>query len=117
MVLDVNSGSVHVVDDVTYDVLSLLDQGKQEEEIQEALKDRYPAQEIHDAAQECQELKEAGMLKETMEEVMERIVSYMQHHVQGQLRTEAIVFSSVYGVLGESAGAKELIGQFQKPDQ
>ena len=62
MVLDVNSGSVHVVDDVTYDVLSLLDQGKQEEEIQEALKDRYPAQEIHDAAQECQELKEAGML-------------------------------------------------------
>ena len=62
-------------------------------------------------------LKEAGMLKETMEEVMERIVSYMQHHVQGQLRTEAIVFSSVYGVLGESAGAKELIGQFQKPDQ
>ena len=62
MVLDVNSGSVHVVDDVTYDVLSLLDQGKQEEEIQEALKDRYPAQEIHDAAQECQELKEAGTL-------------------------------------------------------
>ncbi len=62
MVLDVNSGSVHVVDDVTYDVLSLLNQGKQEEEIQEALKDRYPAQEIHDAAQECQELKEAGML-------------------------------------------------------
>mgnify|MGYP002801126470 FL=1 len=62
MVLDVNSGSVHVVDDVTYDVLSLLDQGKQEEEIQEALKDRYPAQEIHDAAQECQELQEAEML-------------------------------------------------------
>ena len=62
MVLDVNSGSVHVVDDVTYDVLSLLDQGKQEEEIQEALRDRYPAQEIHDAAQECQELKEAEML-------------------------------------------------------
>lgn len=62
MVLDVNSGSVHVVDDVTYDVLSLLDQGKQEEEIQEALKDRYPAQEIHDAAQECQELEEAEML-------------------------------------------------------
>ena len=62
MVLDVNSGSVHVVDDGTNDVLSLLDQGKQEEEIQEALKDRYPAQEIHDAAQECQELKEAEML-------------------------------------------------------
>lgn len=43
MVLDVNSGSVHVVDDVTYEVLPLLDQGKQEEEIRQALKDRFPS--------------------------------------------------------------------------
>ncbi len=62
MVLDVNSGSVHVVDDVTYDVLSLMDQGKQEEDILQTLKSGYPEQEIRDAMQECQELKEAGML-------------------------------------------------------
>ena len=62
MVLDVNSGSVHVVDDVTYDVLSLMDQGKQEEDILQTLKSGYPEQEIRDAMQECLELKEAGML-------------------------------------------------------
>lgn len=62
MVLDVNSGSVHVVDDVTYEVLPLLDQGKQEEEIRQALKDRFPEQDIHDAVLECRELEEAGML-------------------------------------------------------
>ena len=49
-----------------------------------------------------------------MEEVMERIVFYMQHHTEGRIRTEAIVFSSWHGVLGESAGAGELIRQFQK---
>lgn len=62
MVLDVNSGSVHVVDDVTYEVLPLLDQGKQEEEIRQALKDRFPEQDIHDVVLECRELEEAGML-------------------------------------------------------
>ena len=62
MVLDVNSGSVHVVDDVTYEVLPLLDQGKQEEEIRQALNDRFPEQDIHDAVLECRELEEAGML-------------------------------------------------------
>ena len=56
----------------------------------------------------------AGCLSETMEEVMERIVFYMQHHTEGRIRTEAIVFSSRHGVLGESAGAGELIRQFQK---
>ena len=59
-------------------------------------------------------LVHAGCLSETMEEVMERIVFYMQHHTEGRIRTEAIVFSSWHGVLGESAGAGELIRQFQK---
>ena len=35
IVLDVNSGSVHVVDELVYDIIGLLDQGKQENEIQE----------------------------------------------------------------------------------
>lgn len=62
MVLDVNSGSVHVVDNVTYDVLQLLDEGKKEEETVEVLKDRYPEQEIRDAVEECRELEKEGML-------------------------------------------------------
>ena len=62
MVLDVNSGSVHVVDNLTYDVLQLLDEGKKEEETVETLKERYPEQEIRDAVEECRELEKEGML-------------------------------------------------------
>ncbi|MDO4616287.1 MAG: thioether cross-link-forming SCIFF peptide maturase [Lachnospiraceae bacterium] len=62
MVLDINSGSVHVVDDLTYDVLDLMKQQKNQEEIRTALAGRYPSEEITEACGECQELKEQGML-------------------------------------------------------
>ena len=42
IVLDVNSGSVHVVDELVYDVIALLEEGKSEQETVEALKGRYP---------------------------------------------------------------------------
>ena len=41
MVLDVNSGSVHVVDDCVYDVLSCMNEGKNAEETAEALSSKY----------------------------------------------------------------------------
>ena len=41
IVLDVNSGSVHVVDDVVYDVIDLLEKQKTEEEVISSLKDKY----------------------------------------------------------------------------
>lgn len=62
MVLDVNSGSVHVVDDIVYDVLSLLKENKQEAEIVQSLQKEYSEAEILEAIAECGELKEAGML-------------------------------------------------------
>ena len=62
IVLDVNSGSVHVVDDLVYDAIALLDGGKTEEETGVLLKDKYPAEEIKEALEECRELKEAGVL-------------------------------------------------------
>lgn len=62
MVLDINSGSVHVVDDLTYDVLDLMKQEKNAEEISAALAGNYPAEEIKEACEECQELKDQGML-------------------------------------------------------
>ena len=37
IVLDVNSGSVHVVDDIVYDCIALLDQGCSNEEVTEKL--------------------------------------------------------------------------------
>ena len=50
MVLDVNSGSVHVVEQLVYQVLSHLDAGKSDAEIQELLKAEYPEAEIREAA-------------------------------------------------------------------
>lgn len=61
-------------------------------------------------------LKNTGCLEDTMEEVMRRIVFYMQHHTEGKLRTEAIVFSSRLGVLGESAGAGNMIEKFYRKE-
>ncbi len=62
MVLDINSGSVHVVDDLTYDVLDLMKEEKNTEEIGQLLAGKYPAEEIKESCEECRELKEQGML-------------------------------------------------------
>ena len=62
IVLDVNSGSVHVVDEIVYDMVSLLDEGKSEEEILTALKDRYQEEDIKTALEECAVLKKEQML-------------------------------------------------------
>lgn len=62
IVMDVNSGSVHVVDELVYDVIALLDQGKTESGVTEALRERYPAEQLEEALFECRELKEAGVL-------------------------------------------------------
>ena len=40
IVLDVNSGSVHVVDEIVYDMVGLLDEGKSEKEILASLEGR-----------------------------------------------------------------------------
>ncbi len=62
IVLDVNSGSVHVVDELVYDVIALLDEGRTEAEIGAALGGRYPQEEISEALAECRELEAAGAL-------------------------------------------------------
>lgn len=61
IVLDVNSGSVHVVDDACYDVISLYENNTKEQII-EKLKSGYPEELINEAYKEASELKEADML-------------------------------------------------------
>ncbi len=61
IVLDVNSGSVHVVDDVTYDVISMYEKNT-EEEIVSALKENYDEAEIKEAIEEVNELKKNEQL-------------------------------------------------------
>ena len=62
IVLDVNSGSVHVVDDCAYDVLSCMNEGKNAEEIARALSNQYTEQDITEAREDIQELADNGML-------------------------------------------------------
>jgi uncharacterized protein len=62
MVLDVNSSSVHVVDDLVYDVLTCINEGLDQDAILEKLSNQYPAEEISEAIKECKELTDDGML-------------------------------------------------------
>ena len=62
-------------------------------------------------------LKEAGCLKETMEKVTEKIAFYMNYHIEGRVQTEAIVFSSNEGLLGETPGAGELLERLREQEE
>ena len=61
IVMDVNSGSVHVVDEVTYDLIPLFET-KNQEEIVASLSDKYSEEEIREAYEEVKQLKEDGAL-------------------------------------------------------
>lgn len=61
IVMDVNSGAIHIVDEVVYDMLPLY-QEHSLKEIKALLLDRYTEDEIGEAAGEIEELKAAGVL-------------------------------------------------------
>lgn len=61
IILDVNSGSVHVVDDIVYDIIPLFEH-KSEEEVLAILKDKYEEANLREALEEVKELKESGCL-------------------------------------------------------
>ncbi|SES03659.1 thioether cross-link-forming SCIFF peptide maturase [Lachnobacterium bovis] len=61
IVLDVNSGAIHVVDDMTYDVIALFED-KTSEQIIEELGNKYSKEELKEAIEEVQELKDNGEL-------------------------------------------------------
>ena len=61
IVLDVNSGAIHVVDDVTYDVIGMYEEHTRDEILRE-LSERYPQTEVEEAIDEVQQLKENGEL-------------------------------------------------------
>ena len=81
IVLDVNSGSVHVVDDICYDLIAVLEAMNPEhtketletpevlEKVTESLKDKYDSQELKEALEDIIALTEAGQLftKDTYE--------------------------------------------------
>ena len=54
-------------------------------------------------------LKREGLFEPVIEEAAKKIDFYMQKRVHGRLKTGAILFSNVYGILGKTAGADELL--------
>ncbi len=60
IVLDVNSGAIHVVDDVIYDAIALYEEGR--DSIVGKLKDKYEKAEILEALEEIEELKKEQAL-------------------------------------------------------
>ena len=62
IVLDINSGCIHLVDEVTYEVLPYLEEGLSTEAIVEKLGDQYKKEDIETSVKECEKLKEDGML-------------------------------------------------------
>ena len=61
IVLDVNSGAVHVVDELAYEVIGLYE-SRAREEIVEQLKDRWTEEEIREVLDDVEELKAQGTL-------------------------------------------------------
>ena len=62
IVLDINSGSVHVVDDMVYDIVGAMDQGMEKSSIIESLSSVYGREQVQDGYGECEELIEGGQL-------------------------------------------------------
>ena len=74
IVLDVNSGAIHVVDDVTYDVIEMFEEHSAKEII-EKLEEKYPKTEIEEAIEEVNELKNNEELF-TEDVYKERIIDF-----------------------------------------
>ncbi len=61
IVLDVNSGAIHVVDDISYDVIELFESNTADD-IVNKLQEKYPVDEIKEAIEEVQALKDEEVL-------------------------------------------------------
>lgn len=77
IVMDINSGAVHIVDDVVYDVLPFLEKKKSGEEIVSALSEKYPEADIREAVADCRELEETGVL--FTEDIYENAIENFSH--------------------------------------
>jgi len=56
----------------------------------------------------------SGLKEETLKRIQERIGFIMDHHVYGEMKTGAVLFSRVYGWLCETDNAGELLAQIKE---
>ena len=78
IVMDVDSGAIHLVDDVTYDVIALYED-KSADEIKEELKGSYDIDQIQESLDEVKELVDQNKLftKDVFEPVID---DFKEHH-------------------------------------
>ena len=62
IVLDINSGCIHLVDEVTYEVLPYLEEGMETEAIAQKLGSCFKKVDVETSVTECKKLQEQGML-------------------------------------------------------
>ena len=74
IVMDVNSGAIHVVDELVYDIVNVF-KDLSESEIREKFKDAYPEEEISEAYEEVCQLEKEGRLF-TKDVYMPRLKSF-----------------------------------------
>ncbi|MBR2259167.1 MAG: thioether cross-link-forming SCIFF peptide maturase [Blautia sp.] len=84
IVLDINSGSVHLVDEVTYALLPCLEEGLDDDAILEKLTGRFSPEEITGALKECRKLMDEQMLftKDIYEKAIEEFSASRQSVVK-----------------------------------
>ena len=79
IILDINSGCIHVVDELVYAAVGLLDEGKTSEQTADILNKTYPAQDVANAMDEIQELTDGDMLFTT--DIYENAIEqFSEHH-------------------------------------
>ena len=59
-------------------------------------------------------LKREQLFDEVIPEITQKIDFYMQHRVHGKIKTAALMFSNVYGILGKTQYADELVALHQQ---
>ena len=74
VLMDINSGAVHAVDEVAYDIADLYTE-MSFDDICEKFSDKYSREQLKEAADELEELREAGMLytEDEYEKVLEQV--------------------------------------------
>ncbi len=58
-------------------------------------------------------LIDAGVCKSVMEKIIQKAAFYINNRVKGQIETAVIMFSGVYGILGQSTNAAGLMNSFK----
>lgn len=61
-------------------------------------------------------LDEVGLREAVMDSVMQKIHDHLNHRTAGALRAGAIAFSNVYGILGKTADAQDILKNIQKDE-